>query len=963
MRRALSLLLAAFIVASVLVPSLGAAVAASSPPPGPSGMVGVPDSNMEDLRPAGVETSVDARDLSGSVAVSEHAATTEVALVTTDQADAVARGATPSKAALDAVCSSPAAGKNPTFDCDAGGSFALAISDGEHHAGREVAVETSVLRDALGHVPETLTIRNNETGETWTSHATVEDGWLVADVAHFSSNAVTWSGEVSLSGSPATNGTQYAYNLSDLDAASDPAVTLTGYTATEWDNESASGLVDGDSLPLDVGGNLAPTGPASGSPEIAVTNPSGEVATAYQAGGTHTYWVGDPWDSLLSSDYRIDNPPSSLSAVTVNVAQTGGSATFDVYVNDGGTPDNTHGEGTLVASGVSAPSSTGNFTIQFDQSVSLSNDTATLEFVTTSASGSSAFHLEADDSASETYFTYDTDDGSTGTESAAGQIYYGTSGPVNATVSTGSDSVELSSVPDGGTRTRLLDVALSDSAVDVALNTSGSVNAELRMQERTQTEDITLGLNGNTTTHSGTLADGETANLTLDSASLAEGENLVNVSVGDGTLTSDAPAPKVGLDYSHDASSNQTVDYVAERWSERYNVSKTFASDRESASLMVPFAGEVIGIRDVDKRVDGADWQTVATSSYSLEETTMTVELGSVTENTTVDVRAVGSKVDPAGMGIEVLEASKPGERLDSEISVTSVTGNEPRIGLPGSQVTYAYNESWPASDTTVFASDGTQTLHVHGAETGAMFRVSTIPVEVAAESGDVRLEVTDPRQSEPEFRVSKGPNGLDTDVAYTLLGAESGADYVLYSDTNGIVRDSGTANSPITLSDDDSGELLVFLQDSDSSSSSDSLDSDSGVIGGPVERVSGWNSLPAIMLAFAAVEIALFVVDRRIGSPGTAGVTVPYVGWNVSLPGGGLLFWVGTVTVGVLSLEFASGGAVWAAVAAGVRRALNAQGDFLLIVGALIVAYIVYKRVTGGSGPNFTIEARRGGK
>ncbi len=98
--------LAALLVLSVVAGVASPALASSAANP-PSGMVGVSSDNIEDLRPDGVDANVTVDDLEGSVYVSDHASTTEVSIVTGDQAKAVANGASPAEAAKDAVCSSP----------------------------------------------------------------------------------------------------------------------------------------------------------------------------------------------------------------------------------------------------------------------------------------------------------------------------------------------------------------------------------------------------------------------------------------------------------------------------------------------------------------------------------------------------------------------------------------------------------------------------------------------------------------------------------------------------------------------------------------------------------------------------------------------------------------------------------------------------------------------------------------
>jgi len=177
---------------------------------------------------------------------------------------------------------------------------------------------------------------------------------------------------------------------------------------------------------------------------------------------------------------------------------------------------------------------------------------------------------------------------------------------------------------------------------------------------------------------------------------------------------------------------------------------------------------------------------------------------------------------------------------------------------------------------------------------------VRTIPVTVRPASGEVEVSVREPSTTEPQFSVSPGVQDGDT-VEFTYLNASDDTHYVLRSMTRGIVVDDGTANSPLTLEDDDSDETLVFELDPVSN------DEGSGVVG-PVDVPSGDSPLSSptvVVIAWGLLTAGFFLLQRRLGE-GAKGVRVPVVG-EVRLPGG-LILWVGSIGSGVLIIEFWSG-------------------------------------------------------
>ncbi|MFD1599371.1 hypothetical protein ACFSBX_10435, partial [Halobellus rarus] len=128
------------------------------------------------------------------------------------------------------------------------GEVRLTLSDERNHAGREVAIDATTLDETIGTRPKTA-YGLHESGDEWTSEIRYEDGFAIFEVPKFSSNTVEFSGGVSINATPATDGSTFEYELSDLDSASDPTVDLTGVTNTETNTISStltSGTINAD---------------------------------------------------------------------------------------------------------------------------------------------------------------------------------------------------------------------------------------------------------------------------------------------------------------------------------------------------------------------------------------------------------------------------------------------------------------------------------------------------------------------------------------------------------------------------------------------------------------------------------------------------------------------------------------------------------------------------------------------
>lgn len=916
--RAVNVLVAVLLVASLAGPFIGTAAAV------PSGMVTIPDANVSEDVPVGSDPAINASRLEGNVMASEHAETLQVVVTTPDRAS-------------DYLDNGSAAGSS--------GSLTLVLEDDTNSEGRRVAIGADAVRDALGYTPKRV-YGTHEDGSKWSRAVDYDAGMLVFDVPHFSSNSITFSGEVSISGTY-TDGSTVNYDVNSLDSVSNFSVNVTGDTATEWDNETVSELSPSGSTPISIAGDLDPNGPSvNGEPTLSVTSRPFYYAVDADGDGSSDSKKGlvgdDNNDDPLNSEIRV-RPDHNLtiSELRINISEARGSdygVEADIYLVQE-TPDSVYGEGTKI--GTWDPSwSTGTQTVPVSET-SLSADTEyTIEIVSGSSDndgGTDDYLLAATDSSPTT--VWHTSSYGTGYQNEhIVDIELG-GGPVSGlSVSDGNGlSKSLGDFGNAETKSVEFDVTTSSNTLDFSGSGAGSIDATLHVEERSQTVDPALSVNGQTTAYSGVLADGSTVSLSTNDSWIESGTNTVDISVGDGTLSGDAPAPSVGVNYVHDASDKQSVNYSANKWSESYNVSKTFASDRSSASLTIPFAGDVVGIHSIEKQVNGNGWSSVPQDSYTLSNTTLTVDLGSVNGGDTVEVRTTGRRVNVVNGAITVVEPTVRGERLDSKVRLDSwSTDSHLSVGATpdARRVHYVYKESWSNADPySSITADGYNFIYMPGASAGAEARISTIPVSVNPTSGEVRLSVDDPRTQEPQFQVRPGETDGDT-VEFTYIDAADSTHYVLKSKTNDIVLDDGTANSPLTLEDDDSTETLVFLKDA--------ISSDSGVVG-PVD-VGGDSGDPlssptVVVIAWGLLTAGFYVLQRRVGGP--SGLRIPFVG-AVPFPGG-LITAVGSIGSGLLIVEFYSG-----RVSSALASVIESVGPIAGIAGVGIVVWWAYNQFRG---------------
>jgi hypothetical protein len=216
-----------------------------------------------------------------------------------------------------------------------------------------------------------------------------------------------------------------------------------------------------------------------------------------------------------------------------------------------------------------------------------------------------------------------------------------------------------------------------------------------------------------------------------------------------------------------------------------------------------------------------------------------------------------------------------------------------------GDRVHHAANATWgeTTGDTTITA-DGGQTVTLPDATAGAEATVRTWPIEVAVAQDQMTVGELAGDRTEPGLAVEGDGNA---EVEYTFVDAADNTPYVLYSTTNGIVRDSGMASSPITLVDDNSEETLVFQLDDGVASGSGSGSSAGGGGPGLMPAGSGGGGLTALQALIPDASMLLLglgglatglVAVRRSGlvDEGTRGAAAVDTGQDVATTAGRLV-------------------------------------------------------------------------
>jgi hypothetical protein len=832
------------------------------------------------------------------------------------------------------ACDTSAVGSNP--NCEVTG-LTVDLTDNQNHEGRQIAIPKTVVDEATGGNPGLVQVKH-ESGTQYMQPVETHGDYYVFKINEFSTNTVTFSGETQIDANPGVDGAEWSYNISDKSSVDDFQINVTGHTSFENDTETASGLTDGSSMPVNVAGTNQPTGHSTTEPQLTVTGKSGNASDYTGTAATGTLVGGD----AAQGDIEVAQSPPSIDGVWIYIAQADPDVTADIYIAEE-PADGVGDDGTQVASGYVMPDTAGWHYIPFDSAYS------------TNSSGtevSVGFNVQSTTSASDNIVIYHDGSGSGQFQSDMGT--YGTPSmklqtppkDVTVTADTG-QSVNVGALNVGETQTHAINIDKSTSSLDVSA-TQGKADLELAYREGQKTVDPSVTVNGNTVDYVGTLQDGETVSLTAYESWLVEGENTVSLDVGDGSETSDTPALTADLNYTHQSSEDIRTDYDGEKWSERYDVSKTYGTDTNNAKLTIPFSGNVVEIRNVEYRVNDGSWQS---PSYSLNDTSMTVTLGDMAAGDTVEVRATGSKVVVANGSVTVTDPTVMGNSLDTGIRLDSWnSGSYIAVGgtPDGSRVHTTYNESWTDAASFSEVTADSNKLFLPNAAAGGTTQVTVTSLEVTPESNDVRVEVT--QTGKPmKFEVKPGDWGGDK-VTYTYHNTVSGEDYVLYSVTNDVQLDSATAQSPVTLSDDDSSAVLKIFEDTETSSTDDGGDSGGYQVPiGPIQNDDSGIPDTAIMLAIAVVAlVGLYTLQKRVFNEGNGRILGVLPRSPLFLTGGGLVAFV--------TIDYASGNAITTAVGSGLAQVMPVLG----LLGGALAAYYLYKRFILGQDTKIVVRGSK---
>lgn len=413
---------------------------------------------------------------------------------------------------------------------------------------------------------------------------------------------------------------------------------------------------------------------------------------------------------------------------------------------------------------------------------------------------------------------------------------------------------------EGETVTEEVELSTGEQSAAVAVN--GIVNVDIELAEVTKTSDPVVELNGQqVATHSGTLADGKTVTVDADETLVENGTNTVNVSVSEGV---DGPIGLVGMDYSHTAPDDRSVEYEGEAFSERYSVSKTWAEDTTDATLTIPWASDrVIDVRDVRVQTleNGEVVATDDSPATSNDDGDLVVELGDVQADQETVVTANGSKVRTYAGDINVLEPTVAGDDLATEIEVTSLD-DEGRFGIDvsgtdlGDRVHYASATSWSGEEPYAeVTGDGDQFVWAADANVGSTLTLETSTIGVTPDTGAIEVVIED--SEEPRFSLRTGQTtGADAvDVTYT--DTLSGERYVLWSVTEEREIDVDRASSPVYFTTDGDSATYTILQ----------RDREGSAVGGSAPASTSSAAPMVLVLPVAGISVAgLFWAGRRFG-------------------------------------------------------------------------------------------------
>jgi hypothetical protein len=314
----------------------------------------------------------------------------------------------------------------------------------------------------------------------------------------------------------------------------------------------------------------------------------------------------------------------------------------------------------------------------------------------------------------------------------------------------------------------------------------------------------------------------------------------------------------VGVSYSHTAATDASAVTNSTTWSEETEVSRTFASDQSNVTLGITMPDNVVGISGIESSRDGSTWSSVSPSSWSLEGTDLSVDVGDVSANESVSIRAVGDKTRIRSGGIDVLEPTAEGNDLSTKMQITDAAGTEP-VAIEVSetavsdQIHMVASSEWSAAEYHTTTADGSETLFLPNAVAGSTATIETAPIKADPKTGDVSVSVDN--RSEPRFTVEPGSVSGDS-VEIAFLDTTSGVYYELYSVDEQRQVDLDQASSPVYLSTDDRSSTYLIRE---------TEPPDASIVGAGVSGGGGLSS--ALLLLAGLVGVGgTAIVSNRLG-------------------------------------------------------------------------------------------------
>ncbi|WP_420182847.1 hypothetical protein ACNO8S_16300 (plasmid) [Haloarcula sp. KBTZ06] len=521
----------------------------------------------------------------------------------------------------------------------------------------------------------------------------------------------------------------------------------------------------------------------------------------------------------------------------------------------------------------------------------------------------------------------------------------------------------LGKLTDGESQTVQIDQFDSSVSNATVGTQSGAVDVAIGYTERTVTEDAGVIINGQPVRMSGTLSQDDTTTLTANKSWLQSGQNNVTVVAGDGDTGTDAPAPTVDVDYQHELTTRRAVTFQDEAFSERYNISRTYLSSRESATLTIPHAQNIISLRSLEVRVgQSGSWTQIPASARSMQGTELQIDIaeltgGTVPKGTTVEVRSVGSKVDVHNGAVTVLDATPVGTDLDSRVRLDSwASDSYISVGntSQAQQLHYGVNESYSAEgDYAELSTRHAQRVHFPEATAGSKVGVRAAPVQLAPVNGTIRASVPEQQTNatSPAFTVAPGQrSGESFTVEY--MGATEGTWYGVYEVDTTKRFDRVQGREPMTVPKDNIDSVIRVKTASAPTANPEGASTIFGAAdqGNLFGLVALFGSIAMLFVIGRRPERSRNVVDSLASGAGSAAGQLPRVGGIVEggVTSGTEALGDAIVTLGENTILTSAVGAaaLVAAIQSGYIDIGPELGAMLAVTGLAISSLVILQRI-----------------